>query len=140
MPTRIKTGSLEQRRSVNRDTDRERIVTTGAVTTALNPKKGLTVLAPTGNTTGATLAAPTVAQIGQRKKIVNTTAFSFVLTISGMAFATQDVFTFVAAAAGVVGPSIELEVINVAADGAAPVAKWQVMAAAGFVAGTSAVA
>jgi len=135
----IKHGPDELRKSVNGESDTEVLVTTGAVTTALSLSKGTTILAPTGNTTGATLAAPTADMLGFRKLIANITAFSVVVTISGMARATQNVVTFVAAADAVIGPSLELVVRNISAT-ATPSYAWVVTGAAGFVAGTSAVA
>ena len=135
----IKHGPDELRKSVNGESDTEVLVTTGAVTTALSLSKGTTVLAPTGNTTGMTMAAPTADMLGFRKLIANITAFSVVVTISGMARATQNVVTFVAAADAVIGPSLELVVRNISAT-PTPSYAWVPVSAAGFVAGTSAVA
>jgi len=135
----IKHGPDELRKSVNGESDTEVLVTTGAVTTALSLSKGTTVLAPTGNTTGMTMAAPTADMLGFRKLIANITAFSVVVTISGMARATQNVVTFVAAADAVIGPSLELVVRNISAT-PTPSYAWVPASAPGFVAGTSAVA
>lgn len=139
MSKRLLAGSEHQRNALNADSDTEVLVTTGAVTTALSKKKGMTVLAPTGNTTGLTLAAPDPEDEGLIKTIANITAFSAVVTISGMARATQNVVTFVAAADAVIGPSLELVVRNISAT-ATPSYAWVPAAAPGFVAGTSAVA
>jgi hypothetical protein len=135
---RVNSGSDEYRDAINADSDREVLVTTGAVTTKVSNTKGTTILAPTGNTTGMTMDAPRPQDEGLVKTIVNTTAFSVVVTISGMAFAAQDAFTFVAAAANVVGPSLQLQAVNVSTT-STPSMKWAVIGAAGFVAGTSAV-
>lgn len=140
MAKTLATGSFQLRDSINTDNATEVIATTGAVTNALSLTKGVTILAPTGNTTGLTLAAPTSDMIGQTKTIANTTAFSAAVTVSGMAFATQDVFSFVAAAATVVGPSVTLKVVDVSATAGTITPKWVVVGAAGMVAGTSAVA
>lgn len=139
MARRIKSGSQDVRKAVNDDIDTEVLVTTGAVTTALSLTKGTTLLAPTGNTTGLTLAAPTRAMEGFTKTIANITAFSAQITITGMARATQDVVSFVAASDTVIGPTLKLTVRNISATSTASY-KWVVDSAAGFVAGTSAVA
>jgi len=139
MARTIKHGPDELRKSINGDSDTEVLVTTGAVTNALSLLKGTTILAPTGNTTGMTLAAPTADMLGFVKTIANIAAFSAVVTVSGMARATQNVVTFVAAADAVIGPTLKLTVRNISAT-ATPSYAWVVDSAAGFVAGTSAVA
>jgi hypothetical protein len=139
MAKTLKTGSAELRDAINTDNSTEVVPGTGAITTALSLTKGVSLLAPTGNVTGTTLAAPTTAMIGQTKLIANTAAFSWALTISGMVRATQNVFTFVAAADTVIGPSLLLKVVNTSTT-STPSAAWVVVAGAGFVAGTSAVA
>lgn len=135
---RLKHGHDEARKVINEESDTEVLVTTGAVTTALSLTKGTTILAPTGNTTGLTLAAPTADMVGFTKLIANVTAFSAVVTISGMARATQNVVTFAAAADAVIGPSLELTVRNISAT-ATPNYAWVPKGAPGFVAGTTAV-
>lgn len=139
MPRRLKSGSQDVRKSINDDIDTEVLVTTGAVTTALSLLKGTTILAPTGNTTGLTLAAPTRAMEGFTKLIANVTAFSAAITISGMARATQNVVTLAAAADTANGPSLVLTVRNISAT-STPSWAWISIGAPGFVAGLSAVA
>lgn len=129
---RHKSGSKAARSRLNFETDTEILVTTGAVVIALDPLKGRSIFAPTGNTTGITLAAPT--KDGQRKLMSNTKAFSVTVTVTGMAVATQNVFVFSATVDTAVGPSVELEAINTGTL-AVPVLQWIPVSSAGFIVG-----
>jgi len=138
MSTRVNSGSAEYRAAINRDSDSELIV---ANSVALDPRKGVSILQGAAGLTGLTLAAPSADQLGQDKVIANIAAQTAALVITGMAFATQDSLTFAVASATVIGPSLHLRVIDTTPGAAAgPTPKWLVIGAAGFVAGTTAVA
>lgn len=134
---RLKGGSRELRKKANQPFQPQLVTANG---TALDKTKGTILLNGGAGLTGLTLAAPLITDLGVEVTITNIAAQTAALVVSGMAFATQDTFSFAAAAAAVIGPSVTLRCVNTAAVGAAATPRWIVVGAAGFVAGTTAVA
>ena len=118
---RLTTGSVDHLRAANAGLNVENII---ANDTALNPRKGISRLAGTGNLTGLTLAAPTIE--GFEKEITNAVAFTAVVTVAGTDVAAANVFSFPVAGATVLGPTLMLKAINVTPTAATKSLKWSV--------------
>lgn len=110
MGRRLTTGSQELKRSVNEESDVEKITADGA----LSLTKGVSRVAGTGALNALTLAAPTLGMVGFKKTIRNTVAFQCTVTITGIDPAANNVWVLPSVAGNTtVMPSITLRVENV---------------------------
>jgi hypothetical protein len=124
-PTALPNGSDTLRQFVNGASE---LIT--ANSTALNLNKNVHILAGSGNLTGLTMAAP--SKIGEEHVVLNSVAFTGVLTITSPVFTGADVYSFPVAGTTAL-PVITFKAVDVTPTATTRSLKWAVIGAAGGV-------